>query len=80
MTDWDHASVRDVDWLSGACLLVRRAAIDQVGPMDEAFFMFNEDVDWCRRMKLRGLGRDLRARGDGRAPRRRQPREGRAPR
>jgi len=54
MTDWDHASVRDVDWLSGACLLVRRAAIEAVGPMDEAFFMFNEDVDWCRRMKLAG--------------------------
>lgn len=54
MTDWDHASTRDVDWLSGACLLVRRRAIEQVGPMDEGFFMFNEDVDWCRRMKLGG--------------------------
>lgn len=54
MSDWDHASVRAVDWLSGACLLVRRAAIEQVGGMDEAFFMFNEDVDWCRRMKLAG--------------------------
>lgn len=54
LTDWDHRSVREVDWLSGACLLVRRAAIDAVGGMDEAFFMFNEDVDWCRRMKLAG--------------------------
>jgi N-acetylglucosaminyl-diphospho-decaprenol L-rhamnosyltransferase len=54
LSDWDHASAREVDWLSGACLLVRRAAIDQVGPMDEAYFMFNEDVDWCRRMKLAG--------------------------
>src|SRR6185369_14917938 len=54
LTDWDHASVRDVDWLSGACLLVRRAAIEAVGPMDEGFFMFNEDVDWCRRMGLGG--------------------------
>jgi GT2 family glycosyltransferase len=51
LTDWDHASVREVDWLSGACLLVRREAIAAVGPMDEGFFMFNEDVDWCRRMK-----------------------------
>ena len=52
LTDWDHATVRDVDWLSGACLMVRREAVRQVGPMDERFFMFNEDVDWCRRMKL----------------------------
>jgi len=54
MTDWDHASAREVDWLSGACLMVRRAAIAAVGGMDEAFFMFNEDVDWCRRMRLAG--------------------------
>jgi GT2 family glycosyltransferase len=54
LTDWDHASVRDVDWLSGACLLVRREAIVAVGTMDEGFFMFNEDVDWCRRMKNGG--------------------------
>jgi hypothetical protein len=54
LSDWDHASVRPVDWLSGACLMVRRTAIDQVGPLDEAYFMFNEDVDWCRRMKQGG--------------------------
>ena len=54
LSDWDHRSEREVDWLSGAFLLVRRAAIDQVGGFDEAFFMFNEDVDWCRRMKLAG--------------------------
>jgi hypothetical protein len=54
LLDWDHRSVRAVDWLSGACLMVRRTAIDQVGPMDEAYFMFNEDVDWCRRMKQGG--------------------------
>jgi GT2 family glycosyltransferase len=54
LSDWDHASSREVDWLSGACLLVRRVAIAEVGGMDEAFFMFNEDVDWCRRMKLAG--------------------------
>ncbi|HEY6868076.1 MAG TPA: glycosyltransferase family 2 protein, partial [Candidatus Eisenbacteria bacterium] len=54
LSDWDHASVRDVDWVTGACMMVRRAAIEQVGGMDEAFFMFNEDVDWCRRMRLAG--------------------------
>jgi len=54
LSDWDRLSVREVDWLSGAFLMVRRAAIDQVGAFDEAFFMFNEDVDWCRRMKQAG--------------------------
>jgi len=54
LTDWDHESARDVDWVSGACMAVRREAIRQVGPMDEGFFMFNEDVDWCRRMNQAG--------------------------
>ena len=35
-------------------MLARRAAVAQVGGMDEAFFMFNEDVDWCRRMRQAG--------------------------
>jgi GT2 family glycosyltransferase len=35
-------------------MLARRAAVEQVGGMDEAFFMFNEDVDWCRCMRQAG--------------------------
>jgi GT2 family glycosyltransferase len=54
LTDWDHETVRDVDWVSGACMAVRREAIVGVGPMDEGYFMFNEDVDWCRRMNAAG--------------------------
>ena len=54
LSDWDRRSEREVDWLSGAFMMVRRTAIDQVGGFDEAFFMFNEDVDWCRRMKQAG--------------------------
>lgn len=38
------------DWVSGACMIVRRKALDEVGPMDERFFMYWEDADWCRRM------------------------------
>ena len=59
LSDWDHASDRSVDWLSGAAMFVRRAAVAEVGGMDEAFFMFNEDVDWCHRMKDAGWSIDF---------------------
>ncbi len=39
-----------VDWVTGACLLVRSEAIRQVGLLDEAIFMYSEEVDWCRRL------------------------------
>src|SRR6186997_106278 len=45
---FDHASERVVEWLMGACLLVRRAAYDDVGQFDERYFMFSEEVDWMR--------------------------------
>ncbi|MGQ9455051.1 MAG: glycosyltransferase family 2 protein [Armatimonadota bacterium] len=38
-----------VDWIGGCCLMARREAIDWVGPMDEAFFMYCEETDWCKR-------------------------------
>jgi len=43
-----------VDWLVGACLLVRRAAFEQVGGLDDGFFMYFEELDWCRRIKAAG--------------------------
>ncbi len=54
MMDWDHDTVREVDWMLGACMMVRREAILEVGLMDERFFMYFEDVDWCYRMKQHG--------------------------
>ena len=54
MSDWDHNSVRDVDWMLGACLMIRRKALRDVGLMDERFFLYFEDVDWCYRMKKGG--------------------------
>ena len=52
--NWDHTEAREVEWLSGAAMLVRRAAVDDVGGLDEGFFMFNEESDWQYRMRAAG--------------------------
>ena len=45
---------RDADWVSGACLLVRRADAEAVGLLDERYFMYAEDVDFCAALRARG--------------------------
>ncbi|MDR3617375.1 MAG: glycosyltransferase family 2 protein [Candidatus Obscuribacterales bacterium] len=54
MLDWEHDDIRQVDQPEGACLLVRRKVIDEVGTLDEGFFMLFEEVDWCYRIKEKG--------------------------
>lgn len=54
MLDYDHDTTRRVDWCLGASLLVRKRAVDDVGPMDERYFLYFEDVDWCYRLAARG--------------------------
>ncbi|MBE0565668.1 MAG: glycosyltransferase, partial [Krumholzibacteria bacterium] len=55
MKDFDHRSARPVDWILGGCLLARREAVARTGPMDERFFLYFEDVDWCYRMWQAGF-------------------------
>ena len=51
---FDHDEVREAEVVMGACMLVRRAAVAEVGPLDEAFFLFSEETDWCYRFRQAG--------------------------
>jgi N-acetylglucosaminyl-diphospho-decaprenol L-rhamnosyltransferase len=50
----DPSVPRQVDYLQGSCLIVRREAVERVGGLDEGFFMYFEETDWCFRMKEAG--------------------------
>ena len=54
MEDFDRQSIKEVDWLLGAALMLRRQALKEVGPMDERYFLYFEDTDWCRRFWQKG--------------------------
>ena len=47
--DRGHDKIMDVDWVMGSAMMTSRKAVEKVGLMDRAFFMYFEDVDWCRR-------------------------------
>jgi hypothetical protein len=51
---FDHDAVREAEFLMGSCLLVRREAVEEVGGLDEDYFLFSEEVDWCFRARQAG--------------------------
>jgi N-acetylglucosaminyl-diphospho-decaprenol L-rhamnosyltransferase len=51
---FEHDEEREVEVVMGACMLVRREAVEQVGPLDESFFLFSEETDWCYRFEQAG--------------------------
>jgi hypothetical protein len=55
MDEWQRDAERDVDVISGCYLLARGDAIRRVGLLDEAFFFFGEETDWCRRFREAGF-------------------------
>jgi N-acetylglucosaminyl-diphospho-decaprenol L-rhamnosyltransferase len=54
MDRWDPAESRRVDVIQGACMLLRRSALDQIGLLDEDYFMYSEEVDLCHRLVRAG--------------------------
>ena len=54
MANWSTEVACAVEAIKGACLLLRRTALDQIGLLDEAYFMYTEEVDLCRRLSLGG--------------------------
>jgi GT2 family glycosyltransferase len=54
MTYLDPEQTAEVEVLSGSCMMVRKAAMDQVGLLDEDYFMYGEDIDWCYRIHKAG--------------------------
>jgi N-acetylglucosaminyl-diphospho-decaprenol L-rhamnosyltransferase len=60
LMDWYYAAdvgdqaTGDVDWVQGSALMARRSVYEQIGGLDEGFFMFSEELDWCKRAKDAG--------------------------
>jgi hypothetical protein len=53
---WNLRRPRSVAWISGALMMLRASMLEQLGPMDERFFFYNEDLEWCLRARRKHLG------------------------
>ncbi|MBI3250113.1 MAG: glycosyltransferase family 2 protein [Deltaproteobacteria bacterium] len=51
---WDHGETRAVDWVCGACMFLRRSLLEDIGGLNEAYFMYGEDMDLCYRVRQQG--------------------------
>jgi GT2 family glycosyltransferase len=54
MSKWPLDAAREVDAVTGACLILRRKVLDQVGLLDEGYFMYSEEIDLCYRLQQAG--------------------------
>ncbi len=54
MVDFDHKTTRAVDWVCAAFFLIRRKVINEIGYLDHNLFLYGEEMDFCRRAKLKG--------------------------
>jgi GT2 family glycosyltransferase len=54
IAEWDGVAPRNVDWLDGSCVLYRRATVEDIGPLDEDYFMYFEELDYFVRMTKAG--------------------------
>jgi N-acetylglucosaminyl-diphospho-decaprenol L-rhamnosyltransferase len=51
----DYSQIQTVDWIAGAFILVSRKAYEKTGGLDEGFFLYAEDVDWCTMIRMKGF-------------------------
>lgn len=54
MLDFNHQEIKEVDWLIGACLMFKKEVFNQINGFDKRYFLYFEDVDFCRKLKKHG--------------------------